>query len=406
MGARPGQGPVHGQLPPTAGLTGPAPHPDERRAVASVRVRASVLDLGSNSFHVLVAVLDRLRTYEMTISDWGLREGLLLDAHGVVHPPHAAALRRGEVERVRTSFVPDDHHPPHVATLAGALFDATEDPHGLGHMEGDHIGDRPVPRLGGRRPRYTRRVGAEDVGARVSIRSLVDDPERGPLPSDTVGRLLAIDDEVVLIVDREGQLTVLAADRVLASRVIPAHPRLPPEPAVPTREQPLRRHAARVLLVRGDPDDETGRPAPAVLLVGHRPSAEVRVWTAPGGGLLPSESSDHAARRELREELGLELDPGPWVGTRTAIFPYRGIWLEQHERWAWTPLAGTYDPADAPLDDVGTDLARWFTLAELDAAHEHIAPATLGAHVERFWRHGPPSQPVDLDRPPPGPAER
>lgn len=80
---------------------------------------------------VLVRVLQRLELAEITVSDWGLREGILLDAHGVQGPPTPDELRTREVTRIRRSFVPQDAHPHHVARLAGQVFDATRDIHGL-----------------------------------------------------------------------------------------------------------------------------------------------------------------------------------------------------------------------------------------------------------------------------------
>jgi exopolyphosphatase/guanosine-5'-triphosphate,3'-diphosphate pyrophosphatase len=80
---------------------------------------------------VLTRVLRRLGVEEVTISDWGLREGLLLDAHGWRDVPDPDALRFGEVERLRTLFSGDDPHPVHVAHLAAQLFDGLVDLHGL-----------------------------------------------------------------------------------------------------------------------------------------------------------------------------------------------------------------------------------------------------------------------------------
>ncbi len=81
---------------------------------------------------VLTRTLERLGTATVTVSDWGLREGLLLDTHGDagVRSPHT--LRLDEIERVRTGFLPHDPHPVHVAQLAGQLFDRTQPRHGLG----------------------------------------------------------------------------------------------------------------------------------------------------------------------------------------------------------------------------------------------------------------------------------
>ena len=79
---------------------------------------------------VLTRVLERLGIDHVTVSDWGLREGILLDAHGVSGPPGADELRSREIERMRCGFVPDDPHPAHVARLAVKVFDGTHGIHG------------------------------------------------------------------------------------------------------------------------------------------------------------------------------------------------------------------------------------------------------------------------------------
>lgn len=85
---------------------------------------------------VLTRTLERLHVRELTVSDWGLREGLLLDAVGSFRPPVATALRAGEVARLRRSLRADtDPHSDHVAELAGQLFDGTGDLHGLGRLD-------------------------------------------------------------------------------------------------------------------------------------------------------------------------------------------------------------------------------------------------------------------------------
>ena len=256
--------------------------------------------------------------------------------------------------------------------------DAPEPPEGTGR----------TPQIHQLRARDARRVTPEHLGQRVSVRHLLDDPERGPIPSDVVGRLVGADAEALLIVDRQGQLSVLDTSRVLSSRVIPPHPRLPAEPEVGTRDHPLARQAARVLLL--DAEDR-------VLLVSHAPDPTRRVWTAPGGGLRADETHLTAAGRELEEEIGITVAPGPWIWSRRVTFAFRGCWIDQAERWflARTPAA---DPELAPLDDPGAVHARWWTLAELRTTDAELAPGALAEHLAALLAEGPPPTPIDVGR--------
>lgn len=243
----------------------------------------------------------------------------------------------------------------------------------------------PTP---GIRARYVRRVSPQDVGSRVSIRFLVDDPQRGPTPTDVVGRLLAFDDRALLLVGRDGQLRVVDPATVLASRVVPPHPRLPAEPETGTPEQPLARRAARVLLL-----DDRER----TLLVAHEPEPSRVVWTAPGGGLEADEDHAGAARRELAEEIGLDVEVGPLIWHRRVTFAFRGVWIDQQEQW-FLVRTGALDAATMPLDDLGALHARWWSLDELRATDDELAPQALPTHLARLLADGPPASPVDIGR--------
>ncbi len=245
-----------------------------------------------------------------------------------------------------------------------------------------------TPRIGRLRPSYRRDVTTEHVGERVSIRHLVDDPDRGPRPSDVVGRLAAADDELLLIIDRHARLHAVDVTHVLASRVVPPHPRREPEPDVGVPDRPLERDAARVLLLD---------PADRVLLIAYEPEPGRRIWTAPGGGLDPGESHEDAARRELREELDITPTLGPWVWWRRVRFTFRGLTLEQTERW-FLARVETFDAADAPSGDAGTRGVGWWSAAELERTTEDLAPAALAEHLTDLREHGPPDEPVDVGR--------
>lgn len=80
---------------------------------------------------VLHRVLELLDVEAAAVSDWGLREGLLLHRYGQPTVSSGVELQRREVVRLRASFGGDDPHPPHVAQLAMRLFDMMPTIHGL-----------------------------------------------------------------------------------------------------------------------------------------------------------------------------------------------------------------------------------------------------------------------------------
>ena len=71
------------------------------------------------------------------------------------------------------------------------------------------------------------------------------------------------------------------------------------------------RPASRILLT-----DPAGR----VLLVRFTPDDRPPFGCTPGGALDPGDSYEQAARRELREETGLDLDCGPEIARRQVEF--------------------------------------------------------------------------------------
>ncbi|HEX8389356.1 MAG TPA: NUDIX domain-containing protein [Sphingomonas sp.] len=136
------------------------------------------------------------------------------------------------------------------------------------------------------------------------------------------------------------------------------------------------RPAARILLV-----DAQGR----ALLFRFTVEGRAPFWVTPGGALDPGEAYEAAARRELREETGLDLDPGRQVARRVVDFvSVEGVPVTADERYFRVDVGEhEVDPA------LHTDLERrvmrswrWFTREELATHPEAIYPADIADMLE------------------------
>lgn len=132
-----------------------------------------------------------------------------------------------------------------------------------------------------------------------------------------------------------------------------------------------KRPAARLLVT-----DPQGR----LLLFRFTPDDRPPFWVTPGGAVDRGETFEQAARRELREETGLDMEPGPLVAVRHVQFvTLEGVEVDAEERF----YAVSVDRAE--IETAGhTELEqrvmlshRWWTPEELALLDEPWYPVDL-----------------------------
>lgn len=133
----------------------------------------------------------------------------------------------------------------------------------------------------------------------------------------------------------------------------------------------MPRPAARILLV-----DAQRR----VLLFRFAPDDRPPLWCTPGGAVDPGESYEAAARRELHEETGLNVDCGAQVAQRTVDFlTFERVEVTADERWFRVDVDAHEVAAAAPTEQevrLGMQ-GRWFAREEIARWPETIYPADL-----------------------------
>lgn len=162
---------------------------------------------------------------------------------------------------------------------------------------------------------------------------------------------------------------------------------------LPAEPLPRYRPTSRALVI-----DEQNRLL--LVLIVDAKTRDGRFWMTPGGGVDPGESFEAGALRELWEETGIVAPLGPCVWSRRRIVHYDGRVYDFDERFFVVRV-------DASTITVSRDnvtewerivLAdqRWWTLDELLATHEVLAPRDLAQLVAPILAGTIPLEPLIL----------
>jgi len=140
------------------------------------------------------------------------------------------------------------------------------------------------------------------------------------------------------------------------------------------------RRTARVLVFDG-----AGRVL-LIQLVVPKAEGDFVFWLTPGGEIEAAETELEAARRELREELGLEVEVVGPVYSEPTRFEHQGE-MRDNVDYFFTARCGVDAPElrGVTAEEIAVMREiRWWGAEEIEASGERFFPGDLAARVREF----------------------
>jgi len=133
----------------------------------------------------------------------------------------------------------------------------------------------------------------------------------------------------------------------------------------------VRRDTARLLVL--DPDDR-------ILLFRFTPGTKPPFWATPGGAVDPGEDFAKAARRELFEETGFDLDVGDAIAVQHNR--YRAFWgdeivAEEHYFLVRSTESAIDTSRHEEIERQVMTEHRWFSRSEIPDWPEPVYPENI-----------------------------